>query len=101
MYIHSVTGQEKFITIPAQLYVQYIVNLINKSSASTSGSLVKTFSKSKEVDESTCIFYVLFKFKHWNHYLTSDEILFSLMFGKVLYNGFLNIKCPMSHKNSR
>ena len=53
MYIHSVTHQEKFIlTIPAQIYQQYIVNLINRSSASTSGSLVKTFSKSKEISEN-------------------------------------------------
>ena len=54
VYIHSVTGQEKFITIPAQIYLQYIpvVILINRSCASTSGPLVKTFSKSKEISEN-------------------------------------------------
>ena len=42
------------------------------------------------------VFYVLFK--HWNYYFTSDEIRFGLMFGTVLQNGFLDVKCPMSYK---
>ena len=44
------------------------------------------------------VFYVLFWFKHWNYYFTSDEIRFSLMFRTVLQNGFLDVKGPMSYK---
>ena len=47
VYIHSDTGQEKLIIIPAQINLQ-IINLLNSSSAPTSEPLVNTFSKNKE-----------------------------------------------------
>ena len=76
---------------------------IFSSSGSTSGALVKTFSKSKEISENRWI-----KLNFLSYFnLNSEIIIWPLMrfhlawcLGQSYRMGFLDVKWPMSYKNS-